>query len=152
MGELCEAAFPAYFWETPPVTVDTVTRPFEFVLVDSPQLAGLEADSSGFAAHFDSADNQDVVTFSNLGNDAILVAPCPRVRLSAYPHLAAFSRDAPWRQQDQLWCRVGHVVEKRLGERPLWLSTSGLGVHWLHIRVDSFPKYYTYRPYRTALE
>mmetsp|Transcript_9405 Transcript_9405/g.21189 ORF Transcript_9405/g.21189 Transcript_9405/m.21189 type:complete len:541 (+) Transcript_9405:444-2066(+) len=27
---------------------------------------------------------------------------------------------------------------------PVWLSTSGMGVPWLHVRLDSSPKYYTY--------
>lgn len=31
----------------------------------------------------------------------------------------------------------------------VWFSTSGLGVAWLHFRIDPFPKYYTYRPYKT---
>jgi hypothetical protein len=29
----------------------------------------------------------------------------------------------------------------------MWLSTSGLGVAWLHIRLDSTPKYYQHQPY-----
>ncbi|MDF9799652.1 hypothetical protein OKW21_004915 [Catalinimonas alkaloidigena] len=28
------------------------------------------------------------------------------------------------------------------------MSTSGLGVYWLHIRLDSRPKYYQFDPYR----
>ncbi len=36
---LAEAPFSAYFWETPPITLSTVNREFEFVLIDSPQLA-----------------------------------------------------------------------------------------------------------------
>ena len=33
-------------------------------------------------------------------------------------------------------------------QRPLWLSTNGLGVAWLHARIDARPKYYSHRPYR----
>jgi len=33
--------------------------------------------------------------------------------------------------------------------RRTWLSTSGLGVGWLHVRLDSRPKYYTYEPYKS---
>jgi len=147
---LRDAPFPAYFWETPPITANSVTRPFEFVLVDSPALVAMRADSDAFAAHFNTTDKDQVVTFSNLANDAVLITPRPGAHGSAYPHLAAFSRDAPRRQQDQLWCRVGRVVLQRLQQRPLWVSTSGLGVPWLHVRVDTFPKYYTYAPYRVA--
>jgi hypothetical protein len=31
--------------------------------------------------------------------------------------------------------------------RRFWISTSGLGVPWVHVRLDSYPKYYQYRPY-----
>jgi hypothetical protein len=31
----------------------------------------------------------------------------------------------------------------------MWVSTSGLGVYWLYIRLDSFPKYYNFQPYKT---
>ncbi len=37
-----------------------------------------------------------------------------------------------------------------VGAAPRWLNTSGLGVPWLHVRIDSRPKYITYRPYRDA--
>ena len=30
---------------------------------------------------------------------------------------------------------------------PTWVSTAGGGVAWLHVRLDSAPKYYTHRPY-----
>lgn len=40
----------------------------------------------------------------------------------------------------------------RHGGGNLWCSTSGLGVYWLHIRLDQYPKYYTYRPYKQVKE
>ena len=86
--------------------------------------------------------------FANHGHDATLIAPCPRVSLSAYPHLAAFIREAPERQRHALWQGVGKALERRLDGRPLWLSTAGLGVYWLHLRLDSHPKYYSFQAYR----
>lgn len=40
----------------------------------------------------------------------------------------------------------------RVGTRPVWLSTAGAGVAWLHVRLDDRPKYYSYRPYTLALQ
>ena len=80
----------------------------------------------------------------------MLVVPCPKAEDSAYPHLAAFARDASPNQQHALWCQVGFALEQQLGHQPTWLSTSGLGVFWIHIRLDSRPKYYTFAPYRLA--
>ncbi len=146
---LVNAPFPAYFWETPPVTNATINREFEFVLVDTQHLAGVRTDQQAFANHFASAEpGASVIEFSNLGGDATLVVPCPRGSLSAYSQISEFARQAPDDQQHQLWALVGAALERQLGAQPLWISTSGLGVYWLHIRLDSRPKYYTHEPYR----
>ena len=124
---------------------DTLTRPFEFVLVEAAALASVPAQRRAFASYFNA---EPVVDFPNLGGDAHLVVPCPLARDDQFAHLALFSRNATSEQQHQFWQRVGLAVTKFVGERPLWLSTSGLGVYWLHVRLDSRPKYYTFRPYR----
>lgn len=147
--QLAAAPFAAYFWETPPITTATVEQPFEFVLVDSPALADVQPDPNDFQPHFAAvAASEPVVAFANLSGDAFLIAPCSWAPASVYPHLAAFVRLAPALQQQALWRAVGAAVEQRLGSRPLWLSTSGLGVNWLHVRLDTHPKYYTFAPYR----
>jgi hypothetical protein len=84
----------------------------------------------------------------NLGGDAILIVPCPVAEPSAYGHLAAFVRLAPERQRQALWQSVGEAMARRVGARPVWLSTAGAGVSWLHVRLDDRPKYYGYGPYR----
>ena len=146
---VADAPFAACFWETPPVTRHSLGQAFECVLVDSPALAGVAADCTAFAAYFDSASDT-VTDFTSLGGDALLVAPCPQAPEQVYPHLAAFVRHGPVAQQQALWQRVGECVAGRLSDRPLWVSTSGLGVYWLHVRLDSHPKYYTWRPYAQA--
>ena len=145
---LAEAPFSAYFWETPPISLGNVDRVFEFVLVDSPQLARVKPDSASFRQYFQSALGEEVVTFPNLGNDALLVVPCPLTKISAYPHLAAFVRQAPSSQQQAVWQMLGKAIAENIDNQPTWVSTSGLGVYWLHFRLDSYPKYYTFNPYR----
>jgi hypothetical protein len=144
---LADAPYGAFRWETPPVITDTVRRPFEFVLLSSPDLAQ-EPDSEAFAEHFRGAPDAGVVTFHNLGGDAILVVPCPLADPAAYAHLAAFVREAPKPRRQALWQRLGDAMAQRLSVKPVWLSTAGAGVAWLHVRLDDRPKYYGYRPYR----
>ena len=146
---LAKAPYAAFFWETPPVTASTTSKSFEFILADSPQLARFAPEPAVFARQFHAAGTgAEVAAFANLGGDAFLVAPCPIAPLAAYPHLATFVRQAPATQQQAFWQAVGASLEARLDEEPLWLSTSGLGVAWLHARIDSTPKYYTFAPYR----
>jgi hypothetical protein len=147
IGLLADAPFAAFRWETPPITTATASRPFEFVLLDSPGLAR-EADAGAFAEHFGGAAQDGVVEFSNLGNDAIMIVPCPGDTLSAYCHLAAFVREAPEPQKHALWAMVGAAMQRRLSSKSVWLSTAGAGVAWLHVRLDDRPKYYGYAPYR----
>ena len=146
---LAAAPFEAFFWECPPISAANADRTFEFVLVGCAALANLPPDPHAFARHCRGAPD-GIATFCNLGRDARLVAPCPEAPLAAYPHIAAFARNAPERQQHALWSAVGSEVERQLGAHPLWLSTSGLGVAWLHVRLDSYPKYYSFGPYRAA--
>jgi hypothetical protein len=148
---LADAPFTAFRWETPPLTTATANRPFEFVLLDSPGLAG-SPDAEAFAEHFSATAAGGVVEFPNLGNDAIMIVPCPNGPLSAYGHLGAFVRQAPESQRHALWQRVGAAMQRRLGVKPVWLSTAGAGVSWLHVRLDNRPKYYGYRPYREIAE
>ncbi len=142
---LSGSSYRAFRWETPPITRRTVDRPFEFVLVDAPDLEG-SPDQVAFRSHFNA---ESVVTFENLGRDALLIAPCPRAESEVYTHLAAFVRGAPSDQIHALWQSLGRAVNARLSDRPLWVSTAGGGVAWLHVRLDSRPKYYAYSVYKT---
>ena len=94
---------------------------------------------------------QEGVAFYNLGKDARLIAPRPMNRpLKQYSHLGMFVRDAQKEQIDAVLALVATEYLKQLRKspsKPVWLSTSGLGVAWLHFRLDSSPKYYQYRPF-----
>ncbi len=146
-AQLADTPYMAFRWETPPVTDAAVNRPFEFVVLDSPGLAQ-RPDRHAFAEHFGDASVEGVVVFANLGGDAIMVVPSPLTATSAYGHLAAFVREAPEDQRHAFWRSVGEAMTQRVGARPVWLSTAGGGVSWLHVRLDDRPKYYGFAPYR----
>lgn len=145
-ASLADAPFHAFRWETPGVTLDTATRAFECVLLNDADL-DRKPDPQPFAQHLARASGQ-VATFANLGGDAILVAPRQLAAPSAYGHLAAFVRQAPPAQGHALWQAVGGALTQRLGQQPVWLSTAGAGVAWLHVRLDNRPKYYGYAPFK----
>jgi hypothetical protein len=145
-AQLADAPYTAFRWETPAVTTATLSCPFEFVLLDSPDLAS-RPDPEAFAEHFAHAE-ADIIVFPNLGGDAIMIVPCPIADHSAYGHLAAFVRYAPASQRDALWRAVGEIMNRRVSAKPVWLSTAGGGVAWLHVRLDDQPKYYGFAPYR----
>jgi hypothetical protein len=145
---LAGVPFTAYRWETPGVTAATLARAFEFVVLDEPTLAR-RPDAEAFAEHFGKG-SVGVVAFANLRGDALMVVPCPQSADSTYGHLAAFVRHAPEAQRDALWLAVGEAMAERVSAKPVWLSTAGAGVSWLHVRLDDRPKYYGHEPYRKA--
>ncbi|MGD1952960.1 MAG: hypothetical protein ACFB14_25440 [Leptolyngbyaceae cyanobacterium] len=143
---LAASPFRAFHWETPAVTTATLDQPFECVLIDSPNLVKAP-DRDTFAPYFNAT--QLVTSFLNLGRDAILVVPCPTGPNRDYSYLGAFIHTAPRAQQHALWTLVGTTMAQRINEKPVWLSTAGGGVAWLHVRLDNHPKYYHHTPYRT---
>lgn len=137
---LSDIPFHAYQWETPPVASSTLNQPFEFAVTNNPRI-DLPPDTGPFRQYF---SDDDVATFNNLGSDAKLIAPAPVGNLN-YSHIGVFTENAPEQQQHSL--TVGKVAEEQISDQPLWLNTAGGGVAWLHVRLDSRPKYYRHKPY-----
>ncbi len=147
---LGDLPFAAYRWETPVVDLQRFDRPFEFVVLDDPALDRSE-DGSAFRLHFDAAtEDQTVATFQNLGRNAILVVPLPSGDRVNHCHLGSFLNTCTASQESLLWHHVAKAMLERVSDKPVWLSTAGGGVPWLHVRLDDKPKYYGYRPYRAA--
>ena len=145
---LCNSEFSAFRWETPPVNQSFLDRDFEFVLLNCPGLARTP-DRKSFADFF--LHDEAVVHFENLGKDALLVVPSPATHDSQFSHLKGFLKTANEATIHEFWAKVGTQFLQRVseqGEAPVWLSTAGMGVAWLHVRMDSYPKYYGHQEYR----
>jgi hypothetical protein len=158
--------FSAIFWECTPVSQSTANSiPLEFVILDAPALSERQFDLTAFQDQFQQVAHErddGVISFSNLRKDAILVVPTPLEYQTSrfnYPqymtHLASFHVGASESHVSNLWRGIGKTFLNILGserdsKRKFWLSTSGLGVSWLHIRIDTRPKYYNYVEYKIA--
>ncbi|MEM0991771.1 MAG: hypothetical protein AAF847_05525 [Bacteroidota bacterium] len=145
---LQNSAYEGFFWETPAITLPQLDSNFEFVLVQSSHLPRIKANPSAFQKHLEGAGK--IRVFSNLRGDAQLIVPKKMGENSCYAHLASFVRHAPDSQVDEFWKQVGITYEDHIGGQPIWLSTHGLGVPWLHLRIDTYPKYYHHKPYKKA--
>lgn len=156
----------AIFFECIPVNTETYSiRPFEFILLPAPTLARRHVDSTPFQDQFSRLipplSENPVISFENLGKDATLVVPGPRkglrTDLQYCTHLASFLASAEIEHRSALWRKLGSVFHQLMSQleesndsRPIWLSTSGLGVSWLHIRIDKIQaKYYNHLPYKS---
>jgi hypothetical protein len=148
----CLAALPlaAFAWECRAVTSADLGVAVQMVAIDSPALAGVPADPTPFAQQLSAASGRQATVFENLGGDAQLLVPCAVAERACYAHLASFVRGAPAAQLQAFWRELARAVEARLQtrQRPLWVSTAGLGVSWLHVRLDDRPKYYRHTPFK----
>lgn len=148
---LAATPFDDFFWECPPMTIARATElPFEHCAIKAKRFRA--ADASAFSEHLRAAGSTAGATsFANLGGDTQLVSPCERGPHSHYGHIAAFVRNAPDEQKAQLWACVSTSMQEVLGRKrsdiPLWVSTEGSGVPWVHVRLDGRPKYYHHAPF-----
>lgn len=149
---LKDSSFTGFRWETPALNRQSLDNIFEFVLIDSPQLEQRPSDPLTYGEHFSQASpHKNIISFKNLGGDTTLIVPVPKNNNDIYGHLASFIRGASNDQTNELWRVVGGVIAAHISDRPVWLSTAGGGVAWLHIRIDSHPKYYSFKQYKSEI-
>jgi hypothetical protein len=137
----------AFRWETPPVSVSDLDRPFEFVVTNDPHLE-MRPDPTAFASYFTGANAEAAaLAIPNLCRTAMLVVPRQLGEAAIYTHFARFLRRAPSHQVHALWQCVAETAQQRLSAKRQWISTAGGGVAWLHVRIENVPKYYSYKAY-----
>lgn len=146
---LASLNYEAAYWECPRLTEAALSRGFECVVLPAPQLATRRANSAAFADRFGTFDEAEtVVYFANLSSDGTLVVPRPIAGHAGFAHLLALLRQAP-AAIISAFLRVMAAQALRACEHgPVWMSTAGDAVPWVHGRLDSLPKYYRYLPYR----
>lgn len=155
-------SFQGYFWELPAIISYCVyEKPFEFVIINSQAHVknGSLPDPRPFQEHM---IEDGICVFNNKGKDATLIVPCIkldkkekiggldfRTKYRCYAHIANFVRYASDNEISEFFKSMAAIVMEKISEGyALWVSTSGLGVNWLHIRIDNVPKYYTHTAYK----
>ena len=114
---------------------------YEEMLIESNSLENLVQDYSSFQKYIDES-KKNVVSFSNLGGDTILIIPMPRKERN-YTTIKDFIDNAIISQQKIFWKKVASEIKKILkNNEKIYVSTHGLGVPYFHLRIDSIPKYY----------
>lgn len=149
----------AFFWECPGINIETMSsKQFEFVLIPTTAFNNVEADCTAFSEHIarNCALGNVEMVFKSLGKDATLISPCPVLKSGCtYTHLYKFIQHSERKAAEKFLGTIGIQFLSILNEKVLsndksgvWLSTSGLGIPWLHVRLDSRPKYYQYKGYK----
>ncbi len=134
----------AGLWECAPVSAATMDAPVQMVLLPNRRIAGLRANPGPLRQYFSPAG--EPVAFWSLGGDSRLVCPSGP---GDFPQLHAWA-NTPGADHAALWRLVGLELQAWWSNtpEPLWLSTHGLGVPWLHVRLDPRPKYIHHARFR----
>ena len=67
----------------------------------------------------------------------------PVEQISVHNATTTANRNAPTALPAASWTKHSHSPA-------VWMSTNGMGIPWLNVRLDTHPKYYTYAPYRSV--
>jgi hypothetical protein len=100
-------------------------------------------------------------SFLNLDKTCILVIPPYKNKnnIPNYSTLYYFYKNSTYKEKQELWKKVAEEIKKIIlksqkhpsENNKLWVSTHGLGVAWVHIRLSIIPKYYKTKKYITKL-
>lgn len=145
-GEFLVSCSSSFCFETVPFSSDTQDVPFEFVVIPSTKLNPM-GERKHFLSYFKDSTTR-TIAFSNVGKDATLVVPVPGLETKkddGYAHLGAFLKKGSVEQIVDFWKCAAQTIQKvcqENGKKKVWVNTSGFGIPWLHLRIDSSPKYY----------
>ena len=132
-----------FFWNTSPLTKNGDTD-YKEKFQESIELPYFQSKTA-FKDKIIKAEKNGkeyATSFPNLSGDTVLVIPMPR-KGKSYATLKDFVDNAPKKQQQELWKLVAKEAKKQAKKfGKVWISTHGLGVPYLHVRIASHPKYY----------
>ncbi len=143
-----ELGWEGIYWEHPPIRREWGNQPYQCWLKESKSLPNLKINDKAFEAKLKYSDW--LADFYSLGKDARLVVPTKKTEKEHYGHLSSVLKKAPTEQKLKLFQRLAKVLKEELESgKTIWLNTSGLGVIWLHLRLDTRPKYKKNSEYRS---
>ena len=131
----------AFFWETSPITLNDTECKQHFI--ESEQLDGMSQNYIAFIDKIKKSKNKFVTSFYNKSGDTLLVIPMPK-RNKNYATLKDFIDNAHVTQQIAFWKEVSRKAKlwRNSYGTPMWISTHGTGVPYLHVRISSNRKYH----------
>lgn len=133
-----------FLWRTSAINKEENTLYKEEIKIDK-RLFNRKQDYSLFLkapASLLKKKNEYVISSKNLSNDTILVIPKPKDNKN-FTNLFFFMKNASEIQKKKVWQKVARESRKLLKKNDhIWISTHGLAIDYLHIRISTKPKYY----------
>lgn len=135
-----------FFYETSPF--ESYYSPYEERYITNTSLNKMRQSYDAFKQHINNSTDEYVTYFLNLSKKSMLIVPMPQSG-KIFTTLKDFMDNASDTQQKRFWNMVAvQAIEMKEKHGKVWISTHGLGVPYLHVRIDTFPKYYTTRKFK----
>ncbi len=135
--------FNNFFWQCCSVNRNDLKKKlFECYLIETKYDFGV-ADNSSFQEYLKTS--KSIVNFYNFNKDCLLIVPNYNhsISKSSYLNIYNFIKFAPKSQIHLLFHQISLNIYKEFHKtKKIYLNTHGLGVPWIHIRLDYYPKYY----------
>jgi hypothetical protein len=141
---LAKLKFPGYFMLWSPFTEKTKDKIFIMVIQSTFSFVWQMPDYLKYVEHLEQCSiNNSIMTFySKSGTGTFLLSPCP-VGNKNYGHIKKFMKNGPFDQICELFDKIQeHVKRYRVNKEDIYVSTHGLDVPWLHVRLEVLPKHY----------
>lgn len=130
-----------FFWETSKISSFDDLFQEEFIEIDS--FFNKEQNYDLYNEYISKSNNKNVTSFYNLSKTSLLIIPMPREGKN-YISLKDFIDNASENQQKEFWKYVAKkIISFKKKNNVIYVSTHGLAVPYLHVRLDNSSKYYT---------
>lgn len=137
------SSFSAIFLEFP---LYEPQNTLSYTIVDASQdFQDSVQDEASFSTHLEQAVHEErfAISFPNLSKDTMLFIPAKLNSDIQYTHLKSFIETGDNTQIVELFRGVAsYMLSLGPNPKPTYVSTHGLGVYYLHVRVCDKPKYY----------
>ena len=149
-----------YFLMCTPFQSNFISRPFTLILLKStrwwsrPPTTADYSKYKEYVAQQCNTPNNHVMSFQSKSNDTLLVCPCPErgngIEAENYAHIGKYLKLSSAKERLSLFRAIQKEVRLHLLSQkgssgvPMFVSTHGLDIPWLHFRLETpLPKHYT---------
>lgn len=153
-----DTSFKSYYFQTPDIC--SLNIPIEFVLIKTYNLHKKKASWVKYAEYMKRKPrNRHSLSFINLTGTVMLTIPFNKKKDIKYGHIKDYMTYATNEEIYDILLELGIQIEKynkmysiNIKNKkfcyPLYLSTHGYGVQWVHFRLEQYPLYYNYDLYK----
>lgn len=130
------------YWEFPPFFLETKQNVAKFAIIKCGNFG--KSNSASFKNFLNNKKDNEIVIFKNLSGDTDLITiNSVDPENPNFCHIMKFMKNSSHKNKHQLLKTIGKEMLKYSNNiDPIYLSTHGHGVPWLHVRISKFRKYY----------